>query len=755
MEQSKPRLSGGRSIRWFTSDGGVAFILALVISAALLGLRPSITEGTDYQLMHQFYKFYLRASIRAGELPLWNPYVALGRPFLADMETATLYPPNWIFIVLPEMPALFLFLAFHFWLAGFFFIKIARHWAAPRAVAIALAFAYLMSGPFLGRLQCGLLGYFSGLAYWPLLFYAIERLRVKISWRRWLMLVLAASGSFLSGHPQCFWLTAVGLGLYLLGAHLAAPWRQNIRRGLQCLGVLASGYLAALMLCGVQLLPMIDLVLQGNRAAPDESFASWGAIGWDRLTSLFVSQPASVYVTWCETNLHVGVIVALAGLLGLMRWRDVRMRGLWLMGGIGLVLALGERTPLFSALFHLLPGMGVFRIAARYATLVSWAFLLAAVTVWPDEKLSRRRTMVALSLLMIGAVYAAWAGGGFLVSALASVVLLAGLALGAFWQARRGGDKLVLTGCDALLAIIWLNSAVAAVHMRAYYQHSYSSKHGTTVADMFLRNEAVVVDMFLKKNLHVPNGVPPRLFAPGSLIGPNSGVKYGFSNVVCYGSLTSMRVWSYLSIGAGIEVNYYKNTFLPDEVWRAGPYPFSGMNIAAGWVYGTNRFVFNPRPGERAWLAYSWEQLPDWTTALRKFVLGQVDPTKVALLEAPAEGPKPAGDNAGSGQAIIESFRRNAITLRVESSKPALLVVAEAWYPGWRATVNGAPAEVLPANVWMRAIRVPSGESRVRLYYVEPSLAAGVAISLGMLLLLAAIDWRLNRKQAFTSAGLE
>src|ERR1035441_4193744 len=168
MEPSESRLSGRRMADWLGSDGGLALVLALVIPAVLLGMRPPITQGIDYQLMHQFYKFYLRAAIRAGELPLWNPYAGLGRPFLADPETAVFYPPNWVFVVLPEGFALFLFLAFHFWLAGFFFLKLARRWGAPRGPAIGLAFACLLSGPVMGRLLAGELGYFSGLSYWPL-----------------------------------------------------------------------------------------------------------------------------------------------------------------------------------------------------------------------------------------------------------------------------------------------------------------------------------------------------------------------------------------------------------------------------------------------------------------------------------------------------------------------------------------------------------------------------------------------------------
>ncbi|HXA80010.1 MAG TPA: hypothetical protein VNV14_01970, partial [Opitutaceae bacterium] len=61
------------------------------------------------------------------------------------------------------------------------------------------------------------------------------------------------------------------------------------------------------------------------------------------------------------------------------------------------------------------------------------------------------------------------------------------------------------------------------------------------------------------------------------------------------------------------------------------------------------------------------------------------------------------------------------------------------------ATVNDVPTEVLPANVWMRAVRVPAGESRIELHYVEPDLARGAVISLCALLVLVATGWRSHR----------
>jgi hypothetical protein len=732
MERNEPGLSGGRIIRWLTGDAGVALILALAIAAVLLGMRPSITRACDYQLMHQFYKFYLGASIRAGDLPLWNPYVSLGRPFLADMETASLYPPNWVFIVLPEIPALFLFLVFHFWLAGFYFIKLMRDWVVPHDAAVALAVAWLASGPFLGQLEGGGLGYFCGMAYWPLFFHLAECLRTSPHLRYWVALVLGASGCFLSGHPQCFWITAMGLGLYLLGTCLGQPWRQNIRRGLVCLGTLASAFLFALVLCAAQLLPMVDLALQGNRASSSLQFSALGSVNWGTLTTLFISQPIRSNQTWCDSNLHLGVICTLAGLLGLMQWRDARVRGLWLMGGIGFMLALGQQTPLFAMAFHVLPGMEFFRMPERWAGLLPWAFVLAAGIAWADEKQALIKIAPMLIVLMIGIAWVLLGENKFNYSALIIAGLLACLALAALRAASRGGAEIAVIDCRMLLVLLVANSLAAAAHMWAYYQRYIHESHVAEIAEILHG-----------KNLYPANGVPPRLFAPVA----NSGMKYGFSSVAAYGSLTSMRVWAYLNAGTGLPVDFLQNTCLSYEAYHAGPFPFPGMNIAAGLIYGTSKISFNPQPGQRAWLTYAWEQTPDWAAALQRMTGDHVDPAKLALLEAPAVGPTAAVVNSSHGEVVIDAFHRNSIELHVHSSSPALLIMAEAWYPGWRATVNGMPVEVLPANVWMRAVRVPAGESRVEMHYVEPGLVLGAAISLGALLMLAAIGWRLHQRR--------
>jgi len=110
------------------------------------------------------------------------------------------------------------------------------------------------------------------------------------------------------------------------------------------------------------------------------------------------------------------------------------------------------------------------------------------------------------------------------------------------------------------------------------------------------------------------------------------------------------------------------------------------------------------------------------------------DPTRqVVLTEAPPSSP---GGPEVTGQARWIERGYHRLELDVEASGPALLVIADNWMPGWRATVDGAETPVLRADHTLRALAVPAGSHRVEVWYDPPILRAGLRISLVSLLVL-------------------
>jgi hypothetical protein len=71
----------------------------------------------------------------------------------------------------------------------------------------------------------------------------------------------------------------------------------------------------------------------------------------------------------------------------------------------------------------------------------------------------------------------------------------------------------------------------------------------------------------------------------------------------------------------------------------------------------------------------------------------------------------------GSEGTTLLHYTPTRIEISVRAAAPGVLVLPEAYFPGWRATVDGKPAILYRANVMFRAVRVPAGHSTVVIEY--------------------------------------
>jgi uncharacterized membrane protein YfhO len=108
------------------------------------------------------------------------------------------------------------------------------------------------------------------------------------------------------------------------------------------------------------------------------------------------------------------------------------------------------------------------------------------------------------------------------------------------------------------------------------------------------------------------------------------------------------------------------------------------------------------------------------------------DPAFDPMTEAVFESAPPAlYDDPGrhSASAAVESYRLNEIRITAETDAPGYLVLSEIWYPGWKATVDGADAPVLQADWCLRAVPLAAGRHEVVLEFSPSSFRAGAWIS--------------------------
>lgn len=150
----------------------------------------------------------------------------------------------------------------------------------------------------------------------------------------------------------------------------------------------------------------------------------------------------------------------------------------------------------------------------------------------------------------------------------------------------------------------------------------------------------------------------------------------------------------------------------------------------------------NTRALPRVWLANEARVLPE-TEMLQvirtgKFNDGKAwDPRQVALLEGKVDFNSSSRDPNASANLI--SHEPNRVTVKTKSTAPAILVLSENHYPGWRAYLDGNLVETLRLDYNLRGVTVPAGEHSIVFAYRPKSVLIGLAISL--LTLIALLVW--------------
>lgn len=139
----------------------------------------------------------------------------------------------------------------------------------------------------------------------------------------------------------------------------------------------------------------------------------------------------------------------------------------------------------------------------------------------------------------------------------------------------------------------------------------------------------------------------------------------------------------------------------------------------------------------RAWFVREAIITPDPEVQLRTLKQRDFDPYQTAVIDSPVSGLPVA---LGSGSCRLTADRNQLVEAAVQVDRSGLLVLADAWYPGWRAYIDGKPVPILRADYTIRAVFVPAGAHTVRFQYEPLSLRYGLQLALvGLLLLMVGL----------------
>jgi hypothetical protein len=360
-----------------------------------------------------FYPYWDAAAdaLRNGRIPLWNPHLFMGAPFLANSQVGFFYPLNWpVWLLLPTPYAVSASILLHLFIAGVGAYLAGRQTLGlGRWGGLVTAVLFALGGYLTAQVEH--INQLQGLAWMPWFLWVAARVfRSKLG-NRWVLVGQGAVGfallfslQLLAGHTQTSFITGVmlitwgaahWLEKWLLrdsphGLGLSFQWRRFYRR-LPLVLLMGGG--VAVLLTAVQLLPTFELIQQSSRQGgltPNEvlSFS---------LHPLLLNRallPAYGQSLFTEYVAILPLTALLLAFLAAWQWRSWRgvVPAISLVV-LGLLLALGVFNPL-NWLLARLPGFDLFRVPARWLAVYAFGVALLAGLGWQmvlDRWLVRQR----------------------------------------------------------------------------------------------------------------------------------------------------------------------------------------------------------------------------------------------------------------------------------------------------------------------------------------------------------------------------
>jgi hypothetical protein len=676
------------------------------------------------------YRF-AAGELAQGRLPLWNPTLYGGAPFIGDIQAGFLYLPNLaLFLLAPQFDygALPWLAALHLYWAGLGMYVLLRTLRWPeqpvnRLAATFGALAFMFADPLL--VHFGNLNLIAVLSWlpWVLAAYARGLAHGGLRWPLLAALLLALSTY--AGHAQSTLYVGLTLALYTVGWFATGVW--TWRRAGATFGVLALTAGLAIALAAPILLPAAELAgLSARKAFTYQESIAYSLAPTQALVGLvtpgfFGRGPALHWSLWERVELpYAGVVTLIMAVAGLALADRTARRRLWIWVGIacfGMLVALGVYGIVHGWLTYSLPFFDQLRAPAR--ALILWTLGLSVTAavgvdrvmalrippdVWPAGLARFLRwgafalLLAAVPLVYIALVVTQGDPTAFLRASLAALALvfaaafwLATWAMLAAYRAAWCSPRLLGIG---LVALLFCDLAATGAYIDICASDPTSGfDHPAIVA--YLRADPALF------RIDSDTGIAGRWQ-------PDAAALHGLQDIGGIANPLALRsVQDYLASTGGrassrydlLNVKYVlvgEGVPLPDGAFERMLGPEQGLELHRNLTYAP-----------RAWYAPADANLAD-----------------IALPDAPLA-------------ATVTNYTAGRLDASIAAPAPGYLVLSEVLYPGWQATVNGAPAPVLPVNGTLLAVPIPVGAVTVALRFWPASFTWGlVAAATAAILML-------------------
>lgn len=714
------------------------------------------------------------SEVRKGLLPFWNPHVYCGTPFFEGFQCALLYPLHGLFLVLNPVDAVNYTIVLHLIIGGLgMFLWGTRNRIDPGA-SLMMALLFMLSSMNVTHIQAGHLQIVNALAWIPFVLASIDANRdgFRPGW--------VAAGAFfiamqaVSGHPQTMVYT-----FYLSVAYTVARL-PGCRRKLAFLCSQTVMTAVGILVAMVQLLPGYLSKSETFRAEGlSFAMASFGSLHPSHLIGVLiptffgdeVHQQYWGRLYWWEMTFFISITGLCLAVYAACVSKHPLKKPAVCLAGLFFLIATGSHTPLYWFLFHCLPGFNSFRAVARFGIPGSIMLILLAGIALDEIIRCGIRKPGRLFVVPLLLAVALLAGSITLSRSLESGVPL-------FWKAwmqsnagsidfqkdseliqnESFAERALMHGASALMQ----GAGVAAVVSLLVLGTGIRS--GFRLAIPFLAVFELLVFASASKTVFVPysaiqgpildnlrqDGQDTRVL---NLTHPNASMRDGLYDIWGCDPLALKRYCELIAFTQGVDPDAASPTLPFNRTHRI----FLLLRCRNIIRYVDNQVVLLEAPEPpmpRFSLVPEWRIIEDRDTVFREMDSETFDFSRTVILPQ-APGIKPGSDPSLEPLIRIDGFSDRRTELTVTTPDPVILLITDAYHPGWRATGTRDGVEqryeVMPADYALMGIPLSAGRHTMTLQYTPSGLKTGAVLSgagAGILIFLVVLEWFMRKKKS-------
>lgn len=703
--------------------------------------------------------------ISDGFVPLWNPLLGMGVPLIANYQSALFYPPNGIlFLVGPAWGHGLLVLIHIIW-AGMGMRSLSRELGLGVFAQTVAALSFSLSGFMIAR--AGFLSINAAAAWLPWIIFMAERLTKEQATSRFnrsnirsiIFLGILFGFQWLAGHAQTAWYSLVFTAIWIIWRGFS---RGRLRGVIRVGSALSAAGLLGFLLSSIQLLPVLEYLMQSQRAADldpefalNYSFWPWRIFGL-LMPNLFGNPSTGNYwgyANFWEDAIYMGVFPLVLGSLFLLRTiRKVdegRLpRFLFFVIVVSMILALGKYTPIFTFLFENVPTFNLFQAPTRWSFLFVFSFALLAglgANYWEKSELIglfwvRLGTVGAAAICVI-ALLAFFVlpdiQDSFIPSLVMMGVWLTLIGIVAWRRRLRPSIVWPVVACLLLsIDMVWAGWGLnPSVDMDIYENqselvNSVSDDHRVFMSsDMEYRLKFEQTHRF---DTFFPN-VDWRVVRDSGI--PNTTMLDGVSSLNNFDPILSARYVEWLTRLETLTAEEYLRWLSFVDVGWISQWDSSDIN--------TVHYQVTPNP-QRAHLLGQVVWVENGEQALEIIFEIGFDPHEQVVIERSDDTVDRAWGSDGQ-ITLIKQTNPNTVQLMVSTPTDTILVLSDLWFPGWIAEIDGVRSEIFQANYVLRALLIEPGSHTIEFEYRPLSFTIGVVISLISLTSMGFVLWKIKR----------